>query len=373
MQKFEANGLGAFGAGSDSAAVWRSRVEAQDAFGAAAQAKARALQRKEEAMTAKRALLARLETTIHALTEAEAKSGAASELVRRAAEELESSLQVRIAVLCKCCHLVVFLMFMAHAVFSSIASIRFLQSMFSGGMQAAVEAQAAFERERKALSATVQDNGAPAAATAAAAELIVAAETVASTSAPEATSSKKEQHQHPASTAPSHLVSSEQALTGASSATPGTDADIVLKSTTDSTQTPGMPSPAAAPGSRTPALTFHTKSPAAAAQQVVSSPPASQDSPGSIENNPKRANSAASPSGEGLSGLFRSFSLKTAAAAPSHGVAVLGSHVGTGKSKSFAERSRRISSEAVISSSRGRVPERNALALMENGWYLSTC
>ena len=45
-QDFEAKGLGAFGGsrGESSGAVWRERVDAQDAFSAAAQAKAAALQ-----------------------------------------------------------------------------------------------------------------------------------------------------------------------------------------------------------------------------------------------------------------------------------------------------------------------------------------
>lgn len=94
FQEFEAKGLGAFGGGNDSAVVWRDRVNAQDAFAAAAQAKAAALQRKEEATAAKRAVLARLEAAIHALTDAEASSGAASELARQTAEDLEARLQV---------------------------------------------------------------------------------------------------------------------------------------------------------------------------------------------------------------------------------------------------------------------------------------
>lgn len=53
-----------------------------------------ALQRKEEATASKRAVLARLEAAIHALTDAEVGSGAASELARQAAEELEDRLQV---------------------------------------------------------------------------------------------------------------------------------------------------------------------------------------------------------------------------------------------------------------------------------------
>ncbi len=44
-QEFEAKGLGAFGGSAGaSGAVWRERVDAQDAFAAAAQAKAAALQ-----------------------------------------------------------------------------------------------------------------------------------------------------------------------------------------------------------------------------------------------------------------------------------------------------------------------------------------
>ena len=77
--------------------VWRDRVDAQDAYAAAAQAKAAALQRKEEAMAAKRTVLARLEAAIHALTAAENGSADAAETTRAAAADLDDHVEV-------CCH-----------------------------------------------------------------------------------------------------------------------------------------------------------------------------------------------------------------------------------------------------------------------------
>lgn len=105
---------------------------------------------------------------------------------------------------------------------------------------------------------------------------------------------------------------------------------------------------------------------------------ADADSPGSVENQPKRANTRTSPhdSKEAFGGLFRSFSFKAAAApALANGLpAISPVNAGVGKSRGFtaADRSnRRVSAEAA----RGNRPqgsERNALALMDNGWYLST-
>lgn len=93
-QEFEAKGLGAFGGGNDSAVVWRDRVDAQDAYAAAAQAKAAVLQRKEEAMAAKRTVLARLEAAIRALAAAEDGSAAAAESARVAAADLDDHVEV---------------------------------------------------------------------------------------------------------------------------------------------------------------------------------------------------------------------------------------------------------------------------------------
>ena len=93
-QEFEAKGLGAFGGGNDSAVVWRDRVDAQDAYAAAAQAKAAALQRKEEVMAAKRTMLARLEAAISALAAAEDGSAAATESARIAAADLDDHVEV---------------------------------------------------------------------------------------------------------------------------------------------------------------------------------------------------------------------------------------------------------------------------------------
>jgi exonuclease VII small subunit len=80
--------------GADKAALWRARVDAQDGYAAAAQAKAAALARKEEATATWRAVLAHLEAAVLALTDAEAALGAASELARQAAQELDARLQV---------------------------------------------------------------------------------------------------------------------------------------------------------------------------------------------------------------------------------------------------------------------------------------
>ncbi|KAK9915676.1 hypothetical protein WJX75_002565 [Coccomyxa subellipsoidea] len=96
LEEFEAKGLGAFGGGNDSAVVWRDRVDAQDAYAAAAQAKAAALQRKEEAMAAKRTVLARLEAAIHALTAAENGSADAAETMRAAAADLDDHVEATI-------------------------------------------------------------------------------------------------------------------------------------------------------------------------------------------------------------------------------------------------------------------------------------
>jgi len=93
-QEFEAKGLGAFGGGNDSAVVWRDRVDAQDAYAAAAQAKAAALQRKEETLAAKRTLLARLEACVHALSRAEEDSAAAAESARVALADLDDHVEV---------------------------------------------------------------------------------------------------------------------------------------------------------------------------------------------------------------------------------------------------------------------------------------
>lgn len=93
-QEFEAKGLGAFGGGNDSAVVWRDRVDAQDAYAAAAQAKASALQHKEEALAAKRMLLARLEACVHALSKAEEDSAAAAEGARVALADLDDHVEV---------------------------------------------------------------------------------------------------------------------------------------------------------------------------------------------------------------------------------------------------------------------------------------
>ena len=94
-QEFEAKGLGAFGGGNDSAVVWRDRVDAQDAYAAAAGAKAAALQLKEEAMAAKRTLLARLEAAIHALTAAENGSADAADTARAVAADLDDHVEAR--------------------------------------------------------------------------------------------------------------------------------------------------------------------------------------------------------------------------------------------------------------------------------------
>ncbi|BDA44048.1 hypothetical protein COCOBI_05-2320 [Coccomyxa sp. Obi] len=96
LEEFEAKGLGAFGGGNDSAVVWRDRVDAQDAYAAAAQAKAAALQRKEEAMAAKRTVLARLEAAIRALATTEDGSAAAAESARVAAADLDDHVEATI-------------------------------------------------------------------------------------------------------------------------------------------------------------------------------------------------------------------------------------------------------------------------------------
>ena len=88
-QEFEARGLGSFGGGPESKQAWRNRVEAQDAYSAAAVAKAAAMQAREQAVLAKRALLAQLEAAILAVPAEEASASGADAACQEALKGLE--------------------------------------------------------------------------------------------------------------------------------------------------------------------------------------------------------------------------------------------------------------------------------------------
>ena len=96
LQGFESNALGAFGGGPESTEAWRKRVDAQDAFSAAAAAKSAALHRKEEALVARRATLAQLEAAVNAVTAEEALASASAADAQAALGDLEAHAQVSI-------------------------------------------------------------------------------------------------------------------------------------------------------------------------------------------------------------------------------------------------------------------------------------
>ena len=93
MQEFEAKGLGSFGGGPESRQAWRNRVESQDAYSAAAAAKAAATQAREQAVLTKRALLAQLEAAIPAVPGEEAAASAAAAAAQEALQDVESHAQ----------------------------------------------------------------------------------------------------------------------------------------------------------------------------------------------------------------------------------------------------------------------------------------
>ena len=97
LQGFESNALGAFGGGPESTEAWRKRVDAQDAFSAAAAAKSAALHRKEEALVARRATLAQLEAAVNAVTAEEALASASAAAAQAALGDLEAHAQVSFA------------------------------------------------------------------------------------------------------------------------------------------------------------------------------------------------------------------------------------------------------------------------------------
>ena len=88
-QEFEAKGLGSFGGGPESKEAWRQRIESQDAYSAAAVAKATAMQAREQAVLTKRALLAQLEAAIPAVLAEEALASAAAVAAQEALKDLE--------------------------------------------------------------------------------------------------------------------------------------------------------------------------------------------------------------------------------------------------------------------------------------------
>ncbi len=88
-QEFEAKGLGSFGGGPESKQAWRNRVEAQDAYSAAAVAKAAAMQAREQAVLTKRALLAQLEAAIPAVHAEEASASGTDAACQEALKDLE--------------------------------------------------------------------------------------------------------------------------------------------------------------------------------------------------------------------------------------------------------------------------------------------
>ena len=99
LQGFETNALGSFGGGPESTEAWRQRVDAQDAFSAAAAAKSAALHRKEEALVARRGTLAQLEAAVNAVTAEEALASASAAAAQAALGDLEAHAQVSI---CDC-------------------------------------------------------------------------------------------------------------------------------------------------------------------------------------------------------------------------------------------------------------------------------
>ena len=94
LQGFESKALGSFGGGPESTEAWRKRVDAQDAFSAAAAAKSAALHRKEEALVARRATLAQLEAAVNAVTAEEALASVAAAAAHSALGHLEAHAQV---------------------------------------------------------------------------------------------------------------------------------------------------------------------------------------------------------------------------------------------------------------------------------------
>ena len=94
LQGFESNALGSFGGGPESTAAWRKRVDAQDAFSAAAAAKSAALHSKEEALVGRRATLAQLEAAVNAVTAEEALASASAADAQAALGNLEAHAQV---------------------------------------------------------------------------------------------------------------------------------------------------------------------------------------------------------------------------------------------------------------------------------------
>lgn len=95
-----------------------------------------------------------------------------------------------------------------------------------------------------------------------------------------------------------------------------------------------------------------------------------KDSPGSVENQPRRANARGTPpSREGLSGLLRSFSLKQALSGHSASASPLQDNHKMGvSSTSLRGIDSNKGGSRIRKGSLGQLQDRNALVLMDNGW-----
>ncbi|CAL8470033.1 g9575 [Coccomyxa elongata] len=358
LEEFEAKGLGAFGGGNDSAVVWRDRVDAQDAYAAAAQAKAAALQRKEEAMAAKRTVLARLEAAIRSLAAAEDSSAAATESARVAAADLDDH------------------------------------------VEATIEAQRAFQKARKALAegvgelaqqmgVEIRPTEAPGSRPASGASSTGSAASAASKprlSIPDGSALHTPQAQVVRGVSDRHAPNAERQAAQTSMRPAGDEQAVAAGDEgQESEQRRSFGQPAR--------LQQHAKQPAVAS--VMANASASQiaapgfpsavatqdasdpkdaavqekDSPGSVENQAKRANTRTTPpSREGLSGLLRGFAFKPAMQ-NSHSASVPTiNSLKTGVSSTSLRGGDSGKSARGRRNNLGPVQDRNALVLMDNGW-----
>ena len=98
MQKFEAKEIGAFGRGPEAKAVWRKRIDMQDAYALAAAAKMHALHDREMITMSKRQLCAKLqEEAIPAVPDKEGAAAVAAAAAQEALRDLEACAKVHIS------------------------------------------------------------------------------------------------------------------------------------------------------------------------------------------------------------------------------------------------------------------------------------